>query len=741
MKRIFLITTTLLSAAMIYSQESYTFRFQESDFAVNHSGDTVRVETQQSDYNQTYEVGQPQLPLTTKRILNPSGQVVTDFTVSVAKRVIASDVILPAVEEPKYVGEVSDSPSVFIAANKSLSSAVSLTDGDGRHHGFSYSTWETAPFLYDADTRELMFVDSVTVSPARSAAPSETAGSIEIKPRPDLMDWSDMENQAARATYQTVDLPNHPLGVTPGAEQIDYVIVTADSLKDAFTPLARLKRLKGLRVKVESIENILEMPCEYTRPQEKLKYYLYKLYQNNGLKWCMLGGDERIIPVQHCYIALKGVDPGYYNIPVDRYYACYEKDFCWNANGNDVYGEVKNDTNKLVKDDEIDFTNEIHLSRLPIHKKEHIEGWLSKLLIYTLNPPKDIDVSKVFLFGNKVKIASDSYDYMNEIRSALVEKNIFCDMLFNVFSNIAGEDSISACGVYNQLNKGYNFVNAYLHGDVKRYKTSEESDYTREMAASQTNTFPSVIAALACDTNEFDSSTEPCLSETFLRNPNGGAVAYFGWSRLAYIAVGKPLNRDFVYRAFDISELNGFASYVDCAVNNNWEDYYKNDFYRWTLFGLNAMGDPEMNIYPGKYMDLDINFDGNKITFPLNKSLLSSDIKYVYRSVSDTTDLAVNTYDINNPDAVCEIPAYSFDAMFYGRTYVPLIYLNRHGETYTLDNIDIAYNMVIRADKVIIGENVRIMPYARLKIVTKDDIEIKSNVECQQNGKIELRYE
>ena len=64
----------------------------------------------------------------------------------------------------------------------------------------------------------------------------------------------------------------------------------ADSLKNAFTPLVRLKQMKGLRVKVESIEDILAMPCQYTQPQEKLKWHLYKLYENNGLQWCLLGG-------------------------------------------------------------------------------------------------------------------------------------------------------------------------------------------------------------------------------------------------------------------------------------------------------------------------------------------------------------------------------------------------------------------------------------------------------------------
>lgn len=480
MKRIFLITTTLLSAAMIYSQESYTFRFQESDFAVNRSGDTVRIETPQLDYNQTYEVWQPQLPLITKRILNPSGQVVTDFTVSVAKRVIASDVILPAVEEPKYAGEMSDSPSVFIAANKSLSSAVSLTDGDGRHHGFSYSTWETAPFLYDADTRELMFVDSVTVSPMRANAPAATAGSVEIKPRPDLMDWTGIENLQAQATYQTVDYPNHPLGVTPGSEQIDYVIVTADTLRDAYAPLVKWKRLKGIRTKVVSIDSILELPCEYGRPQEKLKYYLYNLYRNNGLKWCMLGGDNQIVPTQFChdseFDSIAGKDAPF--LPVDYYFCCFEKDFQWDTNKNGAFGEIS---------DKVDYTPEIHLTRLPLNTSRETRIYAEKVISYEkFSYPLDHFKKILYAGAMYYKIgANGQSDAYNLCKKDDTREWLDRTYLFDTYSSIEEEPYVCREAFRRQLNKDNYFVYIATHGADWCYDFGNYSRYQCSDALSQ----------------------------------------------------------------------------------------------------------------------------------------------------------------------------------------------------------------------------------------------------------------
>ena len=140
-------------------------------------------------------------------------------------------------------------------------------------------------------------------------------------------------------------------------------------------------------------------------------------------------------------------------------------------------------------------------------------------------------------------------------------------------------------------------------------------------------------------------------------------------------------------------------------------------------------------------MDLDITFDGNNIIFPYKKELLSSGIRYSYYSLINPNNTTVGVCEIEDSRAFAEMPKYFFDAMFFGRTYIPLIFLNRQGGTYVLKDKDIDYNLVIRADKVIVGENVTIKPYARLKIVAKNEVEFKYNIECQTNSKIEIDYE
>ena len=736
MKRIILLLAIIAFATSIYSQESYTYSSNESDFIIKYSGDTVRIVPTSSTYDNTFEVGQPQLPLVSKRILNPSGKYVSDFTVTVTKRVIATDVVMPGVEEPQIAGQETVAEPTL--ANKSFMTPVLLNDGDCRHHGYSYSAWEIAPYLYDVTAKKLYFVESVTISTLRSTLSSTAGdGSVTVRPRPDLMDWSDFENTQAQSTYKLST--THTLGVEFGKERIDYLIVTADSLKDAFTPLVRFKRLKGLRVKVESIENILQMPCEYTQPQEKLKYYLYTLYQNNGLKWCLLGGDDNIIPVRECYI------PFFTNhdfFAVDRYYACFEKDFRWNGNNNGIYGETST-TPKY--DDNLDLTAEIHLARIPMQTKRQILDWTNKLLKYELNPPRDIDISKTFMFGDSLLKHGDSYNKMKEIQDTLSNKyGVTSDMLFDIYSNIEGYNSISLEAVKEQLNKSYNIVGISTHGDTHLYTIigEEKIRYSSDDAAKQTNKLAGLIATSSCSTNNF-TADRVCLSEAFLRNPSGGAVAYLGGSTLSGITCGNNINKLFIWKIFDDYSHVGFAGLVDKVIEEGFADDIRTrgSGDRGSILGLNAMGDPEMNIYPGKYMDLDITFDGNNIIFPYKKELLSSGIRYSYYSLINPNNTTVGVCEIEDSRAFAEMPKYFFDAMFFGRTYIPLIFLNRQGGTYVLKDKDIDYNLVIRADKVIVGENVTIKPYARLKIVAKNEVEFKYNIECQTNSKIEIDYE
>lgn len=95
---------------------------------------------------------------------------------------------------------------------------------------------------------------------------------------------------------------------------------------------------------------------------------MYKAY---GIKYVMLGGDDTVVPVRGCYS--KSFDCGKMDylidktIPTDLYFACFNGNFEWNSNGNDLYGEVE---------DYVDFTPTVFVTRLPVRTDTDVDSYI-----------------------------------------------------------------------------------------------------------------------------------------------------------------------------------------------------------------------------------------------------------------------------------------------------------------------------------------------------------------------------
>ena len=144
----------------------------------------------------------------------------------------------------------------------------------------------------------------------------------------------------------------------------------------------------------------------------------------------------------------------------------------------------------------------------------------------------------------------------------------------------------------------------------------EQPTYNSTFGLNQTNTASSIITTTACFTNAFDSSyggrdpnkdfiKDPCLSESLIRNPQSGVIAYLGCSREGFdyhdsgvLGTSTTYEAHFFKNLLDtiIVEKN-FAKIVSISKSalSAFQSY--DGTYRWTLFGLNPIGDPEMPIF------------------------------------------------------------------------------------------------------------------------------------------------
>jgi hypothetical protein len=110
------------------------------------------------------------------------------------------------------------------------------------------------------------------------------------------------------------------------------------------------------------------------------------------------------------------------------------------------------------------------------------------------------------------------------------------------------------------------------------------------MAQNLTNGSPAFIGyADSCLTNQIDM--EDAFSETLIKNPDGGAVAYIGNTRFSWIGLGDDHQRAFFHRLTSTQHLGLLNDVRVHAVD------LEGPSTRWAVYALNLTGDPEMPVW------------------------------------------------------------------------------------------------------------------------------------------------
>ena len=148
-------------------------------------------------------------------------------------------------------------------------------------------------------------------------------------------------------------------------------------------------------------------------------------------------------------------------------------------------------------------------------------------------------------------------------------------------------ERLSITSVRNALNAGPHIVSLSGHGNnVGCCKLGHT------LADSLSNGHHTFIAyADSCLTNQLD---DDALSEHLIANPNGGAVAYIGSTRISWVGHGDDYQRRFFK---EWGRLGGNA-HLGLLNDTRAGLYGFNDPHdRWTMLTLNLVGDPEMPLW------------------------------------------------------------------------------------------------------------------------------------------------
>lgn len=448
-----------------------------------------------------------------------------------------------------------------------------------------------------------------------------------------------VDNKEDVPAYYKPSSRNYSLSGKPTLRQVEsspYIVITADSLKDAFQPLIHWITRKGIRATVIPVDTIL---AHYSGDPVSgiydsagaIRGFLIDKYPE-GLQWVLLGGDEEIVPVRY------GFSTGDNEVdeapPSDLYYSDLNGN--WNVDDDEFYGEFV--------DDSVDPYPELFVGRLPCNNHIEIDNWISKVLSYERNPG-DGDPSyltRVFWTGaDELRSAPDyiiqygsypSYfthdttmleeeDGIHPRGSEVVERMKNCYGWFNLYGHGQLDNLVVSCPGGNHPSLDRDFLvsldtcDAYFHANHWGNNVEPGNGVDSLIVNDSYGiVYVSSCYQAAYDYEHFalfDDYHGPSMAEAFTLLPERGAVAFLGFTRA--IEFSTALHFSLLDVLFNDSLINiGVTEAVAKSQNYSHKTWLSH-----TLFG-----DPLMPIWTDIPGSLTISFQDSLPPEPFDLDIL-----------------------------------------------------------------------------------------------------------------------
>ena len=742
----------LLVSMCLFAQKTRDFiiNFSEKDFSFTKDGDLINIVSTDGKafiWGDTLDLA---LPCVGINILISPTDDYAGFSYEGNERLLDSNVIVDynPVDLPTNIYQETKRPRQIEYVKKSYPDENVHFTGTQMMDGYKFLSFVVCPFRYDTENKNLYLEkDFVLRLNLKSLSSKETLMSPGKNMR-DIVKNLTMNGGELETMY-----PNST-SVTSATETVSYkyIIVTNEELKPVFEKLAHWKTVKGVRAKVITVEECYDAHPNMT-PQLAIKTVLANYY-NNGMEYALLAGDTDIVPAQICYL------PTFKNTtdtPSDLYYAGLNLCFSWDANGNNVYGEII---------DNIDLSPEFIITRSSVSTLAEAGIFVNRIIEYESSPKTEGWANKMLSCGNILYTTtiknnmeiSDSqfqgeYVYENGVQPYWYSDSFF--ELFDTYSYHQGGANYQATGEHFQteFEKGFTFIDEFSHGWANKWGWLEDwTLYKLDKASSLVNSGYSIITTTSCYTNAFDKiSTDfpdeteyytTCLSESFMRNPNSGILAYFGSSREGWSSESYLFDEKFYENLFSSNDkqfgraaMSAKNAYITASLSTSY------NHYRRLLMTLNPMGDPEMSIYtqtPQTFNNVSVSFSNGSLSVSTGVSGCTICIS----SAADYGECYYKLFNNVNGVSLSDVTADSY-LCITKQGYIP--YIARVGNSVYLQDENIVRNLSIFSMETYVGSNVnssltqgpvtihkgKVINKSAGSITIQNDFEVKSGAELE----------
>jgi hypothetical protein len=368
-----------------------------------------------------------------------------------------------------------------------------------------------------------------------------------------------------------------PCSVDP--DDYDYVIITQDSWVSAFQPLADWKTQKGIPTNIVTTEWIYNSGGYSGTDVQKIKAFVQDVYTNWGTTYVLLGGDINVVPCH--YRTFPGVDSD--PVPNDVYYADFDSDWICEVNiGRASVTGTGNGTGQ-------------------------IGNFINKILTYETNPPLTNYAMNAGFFGFNLDGSTPAEQCKIDIKNSYIPSSW---TVTTVYDSQGGNHQTN---VINALNAGQNLVNHADHSNSDcmgtGYVNHDWLIYNSDTDALTNGNKQTILYSMGCDPAAYDVSN--CIAEHFVRNSNGGGIAFIGNSRYGWYNPGyyDTLSMEFDVHFFkSLFQENLYhlgAAFTD-HKNDVMQSHSGDDYYQYCYTELTLLGDPELPVWKNNPASFDV---------------------------------------------------------------------------------------------------------------------------------------
>lgn len=468
-----------------------------------------------------------------------------------------------------------------------------------RGRGYVILVVNVHPVFYQAEARKVYYYPKITVSYRLSA------NVLMDKMNEVCVREMDSDREYVAGLVDNPEAVKSYAAKKMKGEKVDYLIVSSRKLLAAegqysFKVFAGFLGKKGLVVRTAAVEDILAA-TRGSDNADKLRNHIRKMYNENGLRYVLLGGGglskAPVIPVRKLHADFKW-DSDTFNqeLPADVYYSHLDGSF--DANGNGVYGEPKDGEGGT----DIDMISEVSVGRAPAETPADVENFVRKTMA-AYSYAESAEFGRVLFSGESLFPGIYGSSYMAEIENGATVHGFATAGYPKYFPRQNLQDapskSWSGSDMIAAINSGYAIINHIGHSNV----TSNMRLSSWSMSSLK-NTKYYLLYSQGCYCGRFTDSG--CIMVAHVNSPCG-AYAVIGNSSyglgpedpdpdtgVACRGASQYFHRQFTNALFAAGKDRlGDANAASKEANIKFMGHGTT---RWVFFELNLFGDPYLPI-------------------------------------------------------------------------------------------------------------------------------------------------